>query len=277
MLSTTTKSESDSHPASALEEIGNDALQFGESFIQASIQTPVNSVMQLVSLGHLPEIHLVAPDPNATGLEKQFQQAGSAAGMIADFMVLSKLADLGMSNFIAEPAMRQLPVSAVSGFVNGALVTPLAPGENQWNRLSNGLSQAAAFSAYSALSTRLAGPLSPLAGDTLVQIASRNAISGLVAGTIDTQAKSLLSGRGFADFGTTATNAGSWAVGGAFAGVGGRILSDVLAHRPITPFFNDVRLNDMSAPLQANQMIESTARTATGDDAVVSSTKLADG
>lgn len=193
-------------------------IEFGKAFVDTGIERPINGIAQVVSLGHLPAIDIVQPDANAHGTKKFAQMAGSAAGVMFDFVVLNSLTSKATSSLLGAPSTAlgtRLTTSALTGFVSGSVLTPLKPGETQWHRLSNGATQAASFVAMDGISTSLGAAFGT---PTLLNSIARGGISGAGAGVVHANMDSLTHGNGFASGRQMLLEAGSWGTGGAVMG-----------------------------------------------------------
>lgn len=202
-------------------QVGSNLLDYGarfaKGFVDGGIERPFNGIAQVASLGHLPAVDLVQMDSNATGAEKMAQDIGSAAGQIFDFMVLSKLVGTAATSLGAPEAAlsTRLGTSGMTGFLSGSVLTPLNPGENQWNRLANGTTQAVSFMAMDGISTALA----PKFGSpTLLNSITRGGISGAGAGVVFANMDSLTHGKGLASPDEMFSEGVSWGTGGALMG-----------------------------------------------------------
>ncbi|CAN5488274.1 hypothetical protein BH10CYA1_BH10CYA1_23890 [soil metagenome] len=202
-------------------EVGSHLLDYSErfakGFLDGGLERPINGIAQVASLGHLPELDLVQLDSNATGAEKWAEDIGSAAGQIFDFVILSKLVGSAASSLGAPEAAlsTRLGTSAMTGFLSGSVLTPLKPGENQWDRLGNGASQAASFMAMDGISSAL---VSKIAAPTLLNSITRGGISGAGAGVVFANMDSLTHGKGLASGSEMLSEGASWGTGGALMG-----------------------------------------------------------
>ena len=192
--------------------------EFTMGFIDGGIERPINGIGQVVSLGHLPKVDLVELDPNVTGGKLAAQKIGTAAGMIFDYVLVAaatnKLAGKLLGASASATAVR-LTGSGMAGFVSGAVLEPLKPGESQWNRLANGTTQAVTFTAMDAFSVGLA---SKFGAPTFMNSVARGGLSGFGAGVVHANAESLTHGRGFASGEQMLSEGITWGTGGAIMG-----------------------------------------------------------
>ncbi len=192
--------------------------EFTRGFIDGGIERPINGIGQVVSLGHLPNLDLVELDPNVTGGKLAAQKIGTAAGVIFDYILVSAAMNKFAGKLLGAPATAtgvRLTGSAMTGFVSGAVLEPLKPGESQWNRLANGTTQAVTFTAMDAFSGGLA---SKFGAPTFMNSVARGGLSGFGAGIVHANADSLTHGRGFATPEQMLHEGVTWGAGGAIMG-----------------------------------------------------------
>jgi hypothetical protein len=153
--------------------------------------------------------------------------AGTATGEILDFLILNKLASAGVgklvkaagetsvvAKFLAEGSVsRAVTTSATVGFVNGAVLTPVQPGESSLRRLGNGLVDSASFAALGGAGARYAGKF----GDNILGRAGVNAISGVAGGITNSLLEPLSHGRA-PELAQVVENTAAWTIGGVVAG-----------------------------------------------------------
>lgn len=205
-------------------DVGSHLLDYGarfaKGFVDGGIERPFNGIAQVASFGQLPAIDIVQVDQYATGVEKLAQDMGSATGQIFDFLVLSKLVGSAATSMGAPEAAlsTRLGTSGLTGFLSGSVLTPLNPGESQWNRLANGTSQAVSFMAMDGISTALTPKLG---SPTLFNSITRGGISGAGAGVVFANMDSLTHGKGLASGSEMLSEGLSWGTGGALMGGAG--------------------------------------------------------
>jgi ADP-ribose pyrophosphatase YjhB (NUDIX family) len=214
-----------------------DFEELGKAAFNSGIEKPVNGLGQFVSGGHLPELHILEPDAHATGAEKWFQTAGSAIGTIADFAALTAVAATGVGAIAEIPAAgaalasvgsvvggtavaEGLATSAVTGAVYGGVLTPLAKGENQWDRLSNAATMTATFVTLGGLSSALG-----FTGTSVVGAIERKGLASAGAGIVDENMASLTTGHGFASASNTLRAGITWGLSGAAMATAGEAIS----------------------------------------------------
>jgi ADP-ribose pyrophosphatase YjhB (NUDIX family) len=230
---------------------------------QGGIERPLNGLSQFATNGQVPELHVFETDSNAHGLKAFMQSAGSAAGVIFDFAVLSKLSASAVeaSGLAATSSVGgRLAATALTGFAYGAVLTPLKPGESQSVRVANGLTTAASFLAFDGLSAAIG---SQIAAPTFLNSVLKGGLSGFGAGMVNANMESLTHGHGLAT-GQKMLKAGeAWGTGAAVMGGLGYLWSKIGAN------------SDQSTEPKTDKMRN--LQTADGQDARVSYTQLADG
>ncbi len=192
--------------------------EFTKGFIDGGIERPLNGIAQVVSFGHLPKLDLVELDPSVSGGKLAAQKVGTAAGAIFDYILVAAAMNKVAGKLIGAPATTtgvRLTGSAMTGFVSGAVLEPLKPGESQWNRLANGTTQAVTFTAMDAFSGGLA---SKFGAPTFMNSVARGGFSGFGAGVVHANADSLTHGRGFATPDQMLYEGATWGAGGAIMG-----------------------------------------------------------
>ncbi len=208
--------------AEAVKDFAIDVLDYGKEFakgfIDGGIERPINGVGQFVSLGHLPHVDLVELDPNVSGGKLAAQKIGSTAGVIFDYILLAAVMNKVAGKLLGAPATStgvRLTGSAMTGFVSGSVLEPLKPGESQWNRLSNGATQAVTFTAIDAFSGGLA---SKFGAPTFFNSVARGGLSGFGAGVVHANADSAFHGHGLATPERMLNEGITWGAGGAIMG-----------------------------------------------------------
>ncbi|HEY9679048.1 MAG TPA: hypothetical protein V6C76_13645 [Drouetiella sp.] len=137
--------------------------EFASSAWRAGVARPIYGVAQLAGADATPE-----PERNLTGAMRAANIAGSAAGTLADLVVLSKgvgkavgaLGEAtGMNALTVEGSLaKNLTTSGTTGFVDGFALNPTQPGEGIKNRFYHGIAEGAGFMALDG-SGRLLGRL----------------------------------------------------------------------------------------------------------------------
>lgn len=223
--------------------------EFAVATVHSAIDSPYAGVKQIVEQStswQLPGIHLVDdPKPAEFGTSNWYAQIfGGALGMIVPFTFVScgvrgvhhlgekmlhkEVTSLGAKLAATSTTKRLVtPIAhaAASGFVFDFAMRPVSTEEgNFWTaRLRNGFCGAATFATLAGVTVglqelsklRLAG--TPWLVHSTVRDAGRHVTAGLVAGSLDAQTRSLLSGHGFAGLEETCQSAVGLAV------VGGRL------------------------------------------------------
>jgi|GEM_PF-3835497 len=263
-------------------EVMHDASEFGKAFFHSAVENPVNSVGQIVSFGHLPELHILEPDANATGAAKWAQMAGSVAGTLVDCVILSEVAAVAVAGLAGEAAVvggtaaveaaglgfgERLAATGIAGFATGALLTPLKPGESGWHRLTNGVTSAASFMTFDGVASGLA---SQFANPTFLNTVFRSGVAGGLAGTVNANVKSLTEGHGLATVEQTLSQAESWAAGGAIMGGASYLLAK--GWEAIT-----AKSDNSGEAAQATILADRSARLADGREVKVAVTEGSDG
>ena len=204
-----------------------DFEEFGKAAFNSGIEKPLNGLGQVVSGGHLPELHIIEPDPNATGVEKWFQTAGSAVGTIADIAAVTAVAATGIGAIAEIPVAAAafasvgsvvegsavaegLASSAVAGAVYGGVLTPLAKGESQWDRLGNAATMTTTFVALGGLSAALGAT-----GTSAIGAIARKGLASAGAGIVNANMQSLVTGHGLASGADTIKAGLTWGFSGA--------------------------------------------------------------
>jgi ADP-ribose pyrophosphatase YjhB (NUDIX family) len=204
-----------------------DFEEFGKAAFNSGIEKPLNGLGQAVSGGHLPELHIMEPDPNATGAEKWFQTAGSAVGTIADIAGVTAVAATGIGAIAEIPVAAAafasvgsvvggtavaegLASSAVAGAVYGGVLTPLAKGESQWDRLGNAATMTTTFVALGGLSSALG-----VTGTSAIGAIARKGLASAGAGIVNANMQSLMTGHGLASGSDTVKAGLTWGLSGA--------------------------------------------------------------
>ncbi|MCC6979914.1 MAG: hypothetical protein IT343_16470 [Candidatus Melainabacteria bacterium] len=148
--------------------------------------------------------------------------AGEVTGDLIDFVILAKVGGRAFSKFAPEiaatgkvgeyvalnPIGRSMAVGGSVGLVHGSLLTPLKEGENNWNRLGNGVTEMATFATLGGVATKL----QPMAEAGMMGRIKMNAASGAAAGVVNSQLEGWTHGRQ-AGLGETALNTAGWMVG----------------------------------------------------------------
>ncbi len=229
------------------------AAGVGEDFLRSigysAVQAPVEGLTQLTNhvAGKelLPKVQIVnAPSRAEFGtVNWHLQQVGGAIGLVVPFGILNKgvkgvggLAGrgarfAGLGGALSKPGMKAglsvLEMGATGAAFEG-LLRPVQPGEGDfWTaRRNNALTGAATFSTLQAASMGLKGVStwrhakdSPWLINATVPDLTRHMVAGGVAGLMDAEARSLLSGKGHADLASLGQSAyGFMWVGGALRG-----------------------------------------------------------
>jgi hypothetical protein len=212
----------------------NWAVEFGRSAWDSAVTKKVNGVRQLFGA----EIS-TNPEPQREGMQQLAHVAGSAAGDILDFVILSKLAGKGIGaitsrfagrsaamSFLAESAVaRNAANGALVGFANGSILTPTKEGESGFQRLGNGLTEAGTFATLGGMSSKYADALS----QGFLSRVRANAVSGGTAGLVHSQLHAWTHGR-TAGVEETLMNTAGWAVGNVAFGEGAHWFGKGLQH-----------------------------------------------
>lgn len=190
--------------------------EFFYSAFDAAVVNKVRGVTQLFGADVS-----VPKEPHRNGMSQVAHLAGTSAGEILDFVILSKVAGAGAKRLSTQFAGRSYLAaklesevtlhtlsSASVGLVNGAFLTPTGPNETPWRRLGNGVTEAATFGTLGGIS---ACESKALSGPFISRIQS-NFVSGAAAGVVHAQVDALTRGR-IASLNDTADSAAGWAVG----------------------------------------------------------------
>jgi len=150
--------------------IADVAADFGKSFVQGAIISPVwNGLGQLISAGQLPQISITnADNAKASTADAWAQKIGGAAGMAADFFVLSKVkagvfgetaaAETASTLPLAQRSLASAAESAKVGAVYGAVFVPSVPGDNLLvGRFKNAITNGITFGALGGLTEGVGG------------------------------------------------------------------------------------------------------------------------
>jgi hypothetical protein len=188
------------------------AADFGKAFVQSAAIDPVwNGLGQLVSAGNLPRVSIVNEGNAARSQGDSWaQKFGSAAGIAADFVLLSKgkKALFGGPSTEALASMSWHERAATSawdgaklGAFYGAVLTPSDPKENLlWGRVANAGSQALTFGLLNygsefLGSAKMFKDLKPGTASYALKDMSVAGLSGMPAGAIGAIADAKLHGR----------------------------------------------------------------------------------
>ncbi|MBS1955674.1 MAG: hypothetical protein JST89_15935 [Cyanobacteria bacterium SZAS-4] len=135
--------------------------EFASSAWRAGAVRPLQGVAQLAGVDIKPE-----PERHLTGAMRVAEVAGSAAGTLADIILLSKVVGKGVGALgeaaeikplMTDGLAKSLTVSGTTGFVDGFAFNPTQPGEGITNRLAHGIAEGAGFMALDGASRYLGG------------------------------------------------------------------------------------------------------------------------
>jgi glycine/D-amino acid oxidase-like deaminating enzyme len=218
--------------------------EFASSAWRSGFQRPWQSVEQLFGKDVTP----VQVDDNVHGWMKAANVAGNAVGQLIDLYTVGRLLGGGGAALGTDAMMaRTLTINGTAGFINGALLTPVDPGANQFtSRLTRGGVDAGTFMALGAGTTAtasklgegLSGLASNLGGGVLAKTAQVaagvgdraivNAAGGVGAGLANTQLDAFAHGQWAANGQDYVNGAASWAFGNVLLGEGAHHLNPVL-------------------------------------------------
>lgn len=218
-------------------DFGDVAQDFGKSFVQTAVINPLwNGLGQLVSLGHLPQVHIDNPEnAQKSDASAWAQTIGGAVGIAADFFILHKAKTLmfGESAVVQKAASlkplqrigHSFAENAALGAFYGAVFTPSEPGKNLFfGRLANAGSEGLTFGVLGG-ATGYLGHLKSLSGvraGTISNVVSDVAIAGvagLPAGAVGAVAHSAFNGRSTSIEEIASSAAEFGVVGAALAGI----------------------------------------------------------
>ena len=158
--------------------------EFATAAYFSGVERPLESIGQLLGVQMSPP----PDDSHLTGIMKTSQIAGSVTGQIVDFLILSRITG-GSINKIAAAAgeaslvcrtlavgsiARATTTAATTGFLNGALLSPLQVGEGSFRRLENGLANAGSLALMGALNAKYASKF----GDGFIGRVGLSTLSG---------------------------------------------------------------------------------------------------
>lgn len=165
--------------------VGEVIGEFASSAWKAGVVRPVVGIGQLAGA----DVHM-DPEKNLTGAMRAANIAGNAAGTLADLVVLSRFVGKGVGALgeaaQIKPLMlegglaKSLTTSGATGFADGFALNPTQKGEGIGNRLTQGVSEGAAFMALDG-STRLlsrlpenaiTGKISSVASDVVGRVSN---------------------------------------------------------------------------------------------------------
>jgi len=175
-------------------DVGTIAADFGKSFVQSAVITPVwNGFGQLVSGGHLPQVDITDnTNSDKSSVDAWAQRIGGGLGMAASFFALSKMGRFGptttaqieakSSMTLGERVLSSMDTNAKVGAVYGMLFQPTAAGKDLlWGRVENMTTEAVTFAALGAGSEFLGGlkVISKIKPGTNAGLAKDMLVSGL--------------------------------------------------------------------------------------------------
>jgi hypothetical protein len=185
----------------------SEAAQFASAAFYAAIQKPVNGALQSVerlTTLPLPRMNIVdaqeADGPNATAAQK----GGEILGSVVPYVASRAAAHYGLSG-LAAPFRSAAAEGAVAGALMGGVLTPVDDKENFWQKKGAlALTDAATFGTMEGTGKALKAfkPLAQISEDSVLQGigkgALRGAVSGLPAGFVNAETKSITDGDGMA-------------------------------------------------------------------------------
>lgn len=240
--------------------------RFGAAFAYEALEAPVQALLQLrnrTADTNLPEYHPVKPDQSA------WSQAGSFAGMVAKYVVLSKFFHGATKSVTLD--------STLVGGAAGAL-TPAEGGNNFWReKATNTLISGVTFGTISGGAAFLnETKLAQSMRSCTVRAATVNGVAGLGAGALESTLDATLHGRKL-DLGEISRAAGQYALfGAAFGALGEHLLAP--RRRSYKPELSPSPELSETTKTQAHKLHIDRAhsRTVNGDTAFAESTNAFD-
>lgn len=234
----------EAEPSEAGSQNADLALKVANEFVNSAWHTGVTEKAQ--GVGQLFGMKIEqedAPKEARAGLVNLAHVAGSTTGEIVDFIVASKLIGKGINGAAGKTLMlaeseslfaksafgkkaisaatiikeseyvREMVTAGTTGAVFGGVFKPVKEGESGYQRIGNGITEAATFITLSAVAGKYRTSFSDDFGGRL----QLNALSGGAAGAVNANIDAIMHGR-VASVENTLMNSAGWAIGNAVAG-----------------------------------------------------------